>query len=49
MPPAVSKFAFYVAKSVPVATGKQETVEEEQTCNESMKHYRIEVNTECVG
>ena len=43
-PPAVSKFAFcdscikhYVAKSVHVATGKQETAKEAQVCSvESM-------------
>ena len=45
-PPAVSTLILYfsdscvkhyVAKSVHVATGKQETVKETQVCNESMK------------
>ena len=31
----------YVAKSVDVATGKQEIVKEAQVCNESMKTYII--------
>ena len=46
MPPAVSKLILhfsdscvkhYIAKSVHVATGKQETVKEAQIWNESMK------------